>query len=181
MENPPMSVLKCKKNYMPKSMSYCPLSTGPLFPGTVVKSSGEVTQREVRAWVKDEVGDLDLSQLDLDREQFQYNKILQIGIKTTMTARDIKRSPPFLVLQTPSKSFRHCLLPRLMWGLLWEVKSMSGIFKSSHGGKLILHISKLEWFKSKQIWADRNVFICSQGPYRADRDLLTLFCVQEKF
>jgi hypothetical protein len=55
-----------------------------LSPGTVVKSSGEVTQREVRAWVKDEVGDLDLSQLDLDREQFQYNKILQIGIKTSV-------------------------------------------------------------------------------------------------
>jgi hypothetical protein len=64
----------------------------------VVKSSGEVTQREVRAWVKDEVGDLDLSQLDLDREQFQYNKILQIGIKTTVTglgySRVIKKSPP---------------------------------------------------------------------------------------
>jgi hypothetical protein len=78
-----------------KSKSYCPLSTVPLSQGTVVKSSGEVTQREVRAWVKDEVGDLDLTQLDLDREQFQYNKILQIGIKTIMTARDIKRSPPF--------------------------------------------------------------------------------------
>ena len=73
---------------MSKSKSYCS-STVPLSPGTVVKSSGEVTQREVRAWVKDEVGDLDLSQLDLDREQFQYNKILQIGIKTTMTARDL--------------------------------------------------------------------------------------------
>jgi hypothetical protein len=31
------------------------------------------------------------------------------------------------VLQAPSKSFRHCSLPRVMWGVLWEVKSMSGI------------------------------------------------------
>jgi hypothetical protein len=74
-------------------MSYCPLSTVPLSPGTVVKSSGEVTQREVRAWVKDEVGDLDLSQLDLDREQFQYNKILQIGIKTSVGDTDPNPEP----------------------------------------------------------------------------------------
>ncbi len=40
-----------------------------------------------------------------------------------------KRSPLFLVLKTPSKSFRHCSLPRVMWGVLWEVKSMSGILR----------------------------------------------------
>ncbi len=28
----------------------------------------------------------------------------------------------FLALQAPSKSFRHCSLPRVMWGVLWEVK-----------------------------------------------------------
>jgi hypothetical protein len=67
------------------------MSTVPLSPGTVVKSSGEVTQKEVRAWVKDEVGDLDLSQLHLDREQFQYNKVLQIGIKTSV--EDIDPNP----------------------------------------------------------------------------------------
>ncbi len=86
-----------------------------------------------------------------------------------------------LVLWTPSKSFRHCPLPRVIWGVLWEVKSMSGIFKSSYGGKLFLCLCKLKWFKSKQIWVDGNVFICSQGPYRAvnsDRYLATLFCVQ---
>ena len=61
---------------------------------------------------------------------------------------------------------------------------MSGIFKSSYGGKLFLHICKLEWFKSKQIRVDGNVLICSLGSLRAvnsDRDLATLFCVQEKF
>jgi hypothetical protein len=35
-------------------------------------------------------------------------------------------------------------------------------FMSSYGGKLFLHICKLEWFKSKQIWVDENVFIFSQ-------------------
>ncbi len=47
-----------------------------------------------------------------------------------------------------------------------------------------LHICKLEWFKSKQISVEENVFICSQEPYRAvnfDTDLATLFWVQEKF
>ncbi len=61
---------------------------------------------------------------------------------------------------------------------------MSLIFVSSYGGKLFLHICKLEWFKGKQIWVDENVFACSQQPYRAvnfDRDLATLFWVQEKF
>ncbi len=65
--------------------------------------------------------------------------------------------------------------------MLWEVKSTSWIFMSSYGGKLVLYICKLEWFKSKQIWVDENVFICSLEPYRAvnsDRDLATLFCVQ---
>jgi hypothetical protein len=54
----------------------------------------------------------------------------------------------------------------------------------SYGGKLFLHICKFEWFKSKQIRGDGNVFICSQGLFRAvhsDRDLATLFCVQEEF
>jgi hypothetical protein len=61
---------------------------------------------------------------------------------------------------------------------------MSGIFMSSFGGKLFLLICKLEWFKSKQIGVDENVFICSQETYRAvnsDRDLATLFSVHEKF
>ncbi len=40
---------------------------------------------------------------------------------------------------------------------------MSGIFKSSYRGKLFLHIYKLQWFKSKQIWVYENVFIFSQG------------------
>ncbi len=64
-----------------------------------------------------------------------------------------------------------------MWGVLWEVKSMSEIVNSSFGGKLFLHICKLEWFKSKQVWVDGNVFICSQGPYKAvnsDRGLAVL-------
>ncbi len=51
----------------------------------------------------------------------------------------MERSHLFLPLQTPSKSFRHCSLPRVMRGVLWEVKSMSGTFKSSYGGKLFLH------------------------------------------
>jgi hypothetical protein len=76
-----------------KSKSYCPLKTVSFSPGTLVKSSGEVPQREVRAWVKDEVGDLDLSQLDLDREQFQFNKILQIGIKTSVGDTDPNPDP----------------------------------------------------------------------------------------
>ncbi len=73
------------------------------------------------------------------------------------------RDRPSLVLQTPSKSFRHCS-PRAMWGVLWDVKSISGIFKSSYGEKLFLHKCKLEWLKisSKQIWLDGNVFFCSR-------------------
>jgi hypothetical protein len=36
---------------------------------------------------------------------------------------------------------------------LKKLKGMSGILKSSYGGKLFLHIPvwKLEWFKNKQI------------------------------
>jgi hypothetical protein len=71
-----------------------------------------------------------------------------------------------------------------MCGVFWEVKNMSWIFVSSYGGKLFLHICKQELFKSRQIWVDGNEFICSQEPYRTvnfDRDLATLFCVQEKF
>ncbi len=75
--------------------------------------------------------------------------------------RDIEWSHLFSVLQTPSKSFRHCSSTRVMWGMLWEVKSIWGIFKSSYGEKLFLHICKLEWFKSKQTWVDGNIFICS--------------------
>ncbi len=66
--------------------------------------------------------------------------------------RDIERSPFFLVLQTTSKSFRHFSLPRVMWGVLWEVKRISGILRSSYGGKLFFHLCKLEYFKSKKIW-----------------------------
>jgi hypothetical protein len=68
--------------------------------------------------------------------------------------------------------------------VFWEVKGMSWIFVSSYGGKLLLHICKLEWLKSKQIRVDENVFICSEEPFRTvnfDRDPATLFCVQEKF
>ncbi len=54
--------------------------------------------------------------------------------------QNIARSPLFLVLQTPGKSFRHCSLPRGMWGVLSQVNSMSGILKSSYVGKLFLHI-----------------------------------------
>ncbi len=67
------------------------------------------------------------------------------------STRDIERWPLFLVLQTPSKSFRHCSLSKVMRGVLWEVKSMTEIFKSSNGGKLFLHKCKLELFTSKQI------------------------------
>jgi hypothetical protein len=79
--------------------------------------------------------------------------------------RDYERSLLFLVLQTPSKSFMHSSLPRVMCGVVWEQKSMSWIFVSSYGGKVFLHIFKLEWFKRKQIWVDEDVFICSQEPY----------------
>ncbi len=41
---------------------------------------------------------------------------------------------------------------------------MAGIF---YGRELFLHICKLKRFKSKQIRVDGNVFLCSQGPYRA--------------
>jgi hypothetical protein len=63
--------------------------------------------------------------------------------------RDKERSPLFLVLQTPSKSFRVCSLLRVMCRVFWEVKSTSRIFVSSYEGKLFLHTCKLEWFKSK--------------------------------
>ncbi len=87
----------------------------------------------------------------LPRGRFSYN------------TRDKERSP---VLQTPSNSFQHCSLPRVMWGVLWEVKRMSWTFMASYGRKLFLHLWKLEWFKSKQIWIDENVF-CSQDLFRA--------------
>jgi hypothetical protein len=58
--------------------------------------------------------------------------------------RDLKKSPLFLVLQTPSKCFKNCSLPRVLRGGLWEVKSMSEIFKSSYGGKFFLRICKFE-------------------------------------
>ncbi len=51
---------------------------------------------------------------------------------------------------------------------------MPVMFKSLYGGKLFVHICKLEWLKSKHIWVNKNVFICSPlGPHRAensDRD-----------
>ncbi len=47
-------------------------------------------------------------------------------------------------------------MPNVRHPFFW--KSMSGIFESSYGEKLFLHIYKLEWFKSKQIWVDGNVF-----------------------
>ncbi len=69
-----------------------------------------------------------------------------------------------------------------MRGVLWEVKSMSEIVKSSYGGKLFLHICNREWFKSKQILVDGNVFICLQGPYRAvNSENTSLFCVEKEF
>jgi hypothetical protein len=37
-----------------------------------------------------------------------------------------------------------------------------------------LYIFKLEWFKSKEICVDGNIYLCSQGPYRAD--ILTETC-----
>ncbi len=58
---------------------------------------------------------------------------------------------------------------------------------SSYGGKLFLHICKLDGLKANRYEYCRyciNVFICSQELYRTvnfDRDLATLFCVQEKF
>ncbi len=56
---------------------------------------------------------------------------------------------------------------------------------SSYGGKVFLDICILEWFKSKQICVDENVFICSQEPYRDvnfDRGLATLLlCAGEIF
>ncbi len=52
----------------------------------------------------------------------------------------IERSPLSLVLQTPSKSFRHYSMPRVVWGMIWEVKSMPRICKSSYGGKLFWNI-----------------------------------------
>jgi hypothetical protein len=82
---------------------------------------------------------------------------------------------------TPSKSFRHYSLPRVFW----ELKSMSGIFKSPNGGKLFLNICKLERFESKKIpYELMEMYLLFTGTYRAvksDRDLATLFCVQEKF
>ncbi len=55
-----------------------------------------------------------------------------------------------------------------MWGVLCKVKSLSEIFKSSYGGKLFLHICKLEWFKRKEVWVDGSwkcFFIYSKGSY----------------
>jgi hypothetical protein len=55
---------------------------------------------------------------------------------------------------------------------------------SSHGGKLFLHICKLEWFKSKQCEQMKMYLFVHKKPYRAgnsDSDLATLFFVKEKF
>ncbi len=45
-----------------------------------------------------------------------------------------------IVLQTPSKSFRHYSLPMVVWGRMWEVKRMPRICKSSYGGKVFTNI-----------------------------------------
>ncbi len=50
--------------------------------------------------------------------------------------RDIERSRLSLVLQTDSKSFRHCSLPRMVWGVMLEMQSMPRTCKSSYGGKV---------------------------------------------
>jgi hypothetical protein len=61
---------------------------------------------------------------------------------------------------------------------------MSCIFVSSYEGKLFLDTGKLEWLKSKH-YADENIFICSQEPYRAvnfdKRPCNTILCAGEIF
>ncbi len=90
---------------------------------------------------------------------FHKKILLCRGAHCWSLPREKERSPLFLLLQTPSKSFRLCSLLRVLWGVLWEVKSTSWIFMSSYGKKLFLHICKLDQFKSKQIWVDENVGI----------------------
>jgi hypothetical protein len=48
-----------------------------------------------------------------------------IFIRQLFRIRDKERSPLFLVLQTPRKSFMHSSLPRVTCGVFWELKSMS--------------------------------------------------------
>ncbi len=54
--------------------------------------------------------------------------------------RDIERSALSLVMQTSSKSFRPHSVPTVVWGVMWEGKSMPRICKSSYGGKLFSKI-----------------------------------------
>ncbi len=54
--------------------------------------------------------------------------------------RDIERLHLSSVLHTLKKSFRHYSLPRVVWGVMWEVKSMPRISKSAYGEKVFLNI-----------------------------------------
>ncbi len=58
------------------------------------------------------------------------------------------------MLQTPSKNFRHCSLRSVMWRVLWDLKSKSGIFLWA----------RVPMSPILNFWWD--VWICSQGPYR---------------
>jgi len=65
-----------------------------------------------------------------------------------LSCRDIERSP----LVSVAKSFRHCSLPRGVFGK-WKACQE---FLILHVKENCLHICKLEWFKSKQIWVYVN-------------------------
>jgi hypothetical protein len=68
---------------------------------------------------------LDVGQVHPLPVHLQGGKPSQPTASFTTTQPEIKRDrPSFLVLQTLSKSFRHCSLPRVMCGVFWEVKSM---------------------------------------------------------
>ncbi len=114
-----------------------------------------------------------------------------MSFKPAQRYREI--APIFLVAISKQEFYAlliSTVLPRMMWGVVWKVKSISWTFQSSYGGVegcfqvFFLHRCKLELFKSKQIWVDGNIYLFSHGPYRAvysDRDLAILFVYKRDF
>ncbi len=88
------------------------------------------------------------------------------------TVSSYKRSDLSLILQTPSKSFRHYTLPWVVWGGMWKW-NVSQEFVGLHMEKSFFQIfssqytvRKLYWFQGKHIGVDGNINICSQGQGR---------------
>jgi hypothetical protein len=89
-------------------------------PGSALTSNVDSGSIDLKCWIRIRI------ETSAD-PQYCLRYIVDFRLTSQWLVTEIKRDRPSfcLVLQTPSKSFRHCSLPRVMCGVFREVKSMS--------------------------------------------------------